>query len=435
MNWNTIKVGFKNLLLHKLRSLLTMLGVILGVGSVISMLAVGEGSKKEALDRIRQLGANNVIIRSVKPNRDDETAPAAQPNRNQNPSQPQLDVLEYGLTYKDFDRLLATLPTIQRAVPISLIRSEAVHLERRMFNARILGTTPDFLAVKDLTVSRGRFITNVDVERTWNVAVLAAGAADRLFSFEDPIGQYILLGTDVYRVVGVIGTQGSGNATPGAVGQQDLNNDIYIPISCARNRFGDLQVIRTAGSQSFELTQLHEITLTVTDESLVSQTAAMVRKVLARSHPEGKDFEVQVPLELLAQAEEEKRIWNLVLGSIAGISLLVGGIGIMNIMLASVTERTREIGIRRALGARRRDITYQFVIETVLLSSTGGILGVILGIAIPVAVSIYANLQTSVSLWSVLMAFGISVGIGIVFGIYPARRAALMDPIEALRHE
>jgi putative ABC transport system permease protein len=175
--------------------------------------------------------------------------------------------------------------------------------------------------------------------------------------------------------------------------------------------------------------------LTVHDAQFVSQTAAMVRKLIELSHPNKDDFEIQVPLELLHQAEQEKRIWNLVLGCIAGISLLVGGIGIMNIMLASVTERTREIGVRRALGARRWDITFQFLVETVLLSSVGGVLGVIFGVTVPFLVSHFANLETIISIWFVALAFGISVAIGIVFGIYPARRAALMDPIEALRHE
>jgi putative ABC transport system permease protein len=302
MKWSTFKVGVKNLLLHKLRSLLTVLGVILGVGSVISMLAVGEGSKKEALERIRQLGANNVIIRSVKPG--EQGQPAAD-SATASASQQTSQVLEYGLKHKDFERLKATLPTISRAVPIALITNDAARLHRRMPNARILGTTPDFLSIKTLGMRRGRFITNVDIYNTWNVAVLAAGAADRLFKYEDPIGQTILLGADVYRVVGVVDTQGSGSETPGGVGQQDFNDDIYIPISCAQNRFGDLQQIRSAGSRSFELTQLNEITLTVSDERFVSQTAAMARKLLNFSHPGAEDYQIQVPLELLAQAEQE----------------------------------------------------------------------------------------------------------------------------------
>lgn len=429
MYWNTLRVGVKNLMLRKLRSLLTVLGVILGVGSVIAMLAIGEGSKREALEQIRRLGAHNVIIRSVKPSDtgDEDTGAATQ--------QTQSWLLEYGLQYKDFERLKATLPTVVEAVPIALVRKHARRQHRWIQNARILATTPDYLRVKDLEVGRGRFVTAVDDRNTWNVAVLGSGAANRLFKFEDPLGEPILLGDDVYRVVGVLGSQASGTAAPGAVGQHNENDEIYIPLSCARSRFGEFQMIRSTGSRSFEKTQLHEITLKVADANMVSQTAGMVRKILLQTHPNEDDFRLVIPLELLRRAEEEKRIWNLVLGSIAGISLLVGGIGIMNIMLANVTERTREIGIRRAIGAKRWDITVQFLIETILLSSVGGVLGVILRVVIPITVSRLSDIETVISLWSILLAFGISVGIGVVFGIYPARRAALMDPIEALRHE
>lgn len=427
---NIVKVGIKNLLLHKLRSLLTMLGVILGAGSVIAMLAIGEGSKREALEQIQRLGANNIIIRSVKPgsgggDEGGDTSSQQQTSR----------VLEYGLTYKDFERLKATIPTISNAVPIALITQPASIEGRTIPNARILGVTPDYIDIKSVVLRHGRFISSPDLHNTSNVAVLGAGAAQRLFQYRDPIGQPVHLGEDVYRIIGVLSNQGSGNATPGAVGQQDMNDDIYIPLTCARNRFGEVQQINSAGSQSFERTQLNEITLQVADSRQVSQTAGMVRVLLDQSHPNQGDFRLVIPLELLKRAREEKRIWNIVLGCIAGISLLVGGIGIMNIMLASVTERTREIGVRRALGAKRKDITYQFLVETVLLSATGGTLGVVFGVTIPWIVSNFSNIETIVQWWSVALAFSISVGIGIVFGLYPARRAAMMDPIEALRHE
>ncbi len=428
----TVQLGIRDLLLHKLRSFLTVLGIILGVGSVIAMLAIGEGSKREALEQIRQLGASNVIVRSVKPEQENSSEDGSTGTASQ---QQASRVLEYGLKYKDFELLTATLPSLKQAVPISLVRKNAQHGRHRIVNARILGTTPEYLTVKNLSIRRGRFLTGPDIHGTANVAVLGAGAAVRLFSFEDPIGKPLLLGPGAYTVVGVLDAQGSGSATPGAIGQQDFNKDIYIPITAAQRRFGELQLIVRAGSVEFERTQLSEITLTIHDENLVSQIAAMARKLLRQTHPRGDDFEIQVPLELLQQAEREKRIWNLVLGSIAGISLLVGGIGIMNIMLATVTERTREIGIRRALGAKRRDITAQFLVETVLLSSVGGVLGVAVGIAIPVTVSHVFEMETVVSAWSVVLAFTISAAIGMIFGIYPARRAALMDPIEALRHE
>ena len=429
----TLSLGVRNLLLHKLRSTLTVLGVVLGVGSVVAMLSIGEGSKREALEQIKQLGANNIIIRSVKPGQKDDPnagSPATAAQQQQGRG-----VLEYGLRYKDLDRLKATLPTVRHALPMSLVRKDAQNGSRRIANARVLGATPTCRTVKNLSLFRGRFLSEVDERQAANVAVLGAGAAARLFSYEDPMGRPVLLGDDVYRVIGVLEEQDSGSARPGAMGNADFNNDIYIPLSAVRSRFGELQMIARAGSREFERTQLSEITLAVSDTKHVSQTAAMAKKLLEQSHPRGDDYEVQVPLELLRQAEREKRIWNLVLGSIAGISLLVGGIGIMNIMLATVTERTREIGIRRALGAKRRDITLQFLVETVVLSTTGGILGIMLGVAIPLVVKQLSGIDAVISLWSVALAFGISTSIGVIFGLYPARRAALMDPIEALRHE
>ncbi len=299
----------------------------------------------------------------------------------------------------------------------------------------ILGTTPQYLLVKNLAIVRGRFLTDADLRATANVAVLGAGAARQLFSYEDPIGQPLPIGDRAFRVVGVLDVQDPGTASTAAIGVKDFNNDIYVPITAARSLFGELQVIIRSGSEEYERTQLSEITLTVADETMVSPTANMARRILQQTHPQADDFEIQVPLELLRQAEREKRIWNLVLGSIAGISLLVGGIGIMNIMLATVTERTREIGIRRALGAKRRDIIVQFLIETIVLSTAGGLLGIVVGIALPMIVSKASEIETSLSLIAILMAFSFSVITGIVFGVYPARRAALLDPIEALRHE
>ncbi len=435
MQLATVKLGIRNLLLHKLRSFLTALGIILGVSSVISMLAIGEGSKQVQLERIRQLGASNVIIRSVKPEQGGGDSEEAADSTSATQQQQGFKVLEYGLKYKDFDVLEAALPTVRLAVPIAMIRKRAQHEGFGIPNARILGTTPDYLDVKNLSMYRGRFLTDPDIAATANVAVLAAGAAKRLFSYEDPLGKPLLIGPGVYTIVGVLDRQDTGDATPGAIGQQNFNNDIYIPISAVQHRFGELQVNTSSGSISAERTQLNEITLVVNDQKLVSQTADMARKLLKATHPKETDIDVQVPLELLLQEEKAKQIWNLVLGSIAGISLLVGGIGIMNIMLATVTERTREIGVRRALGAKRWDITFQFLVESVLLSLGGGVLGIILGVTIPLIVSRFSDINTVLSIWSIVLAFGIAAITGVVFGIYPARRAALMDPIEALRHE
>ncbi len=427
----TLHLGLRNLLLHKLRSFLTMLGTVLGVASVIAMLAIGEGSKREAIERIRELGARNVIIRTVKPEQDPLPAPSASSSASSSRDN-QTRMLEYGLQYRDYDRLLGTLPNVERSVALTLNRRFVSRGRRRMPNARVLGTTPALKQVKNLQVRRGRFLSSSDVGKTSNVVVLGAGAARQLFSYEDPLGKTILIGQGAYRVIGVLTHQASGNVLPGEVGQDDLNNDMYVPLTAAQRRIG---VVEQVGSREYERVQLSEITLTVSDEKLVMPTAAMARKVLGVAHPRMDDFEIQTPLELLQQAEREKRMWNLVLGSIAGISLLVGGIGIMNIMLATVTERTREIGIRRALGATRRHITLQFLIESTTLSAMGGVLGVFLGTAIPLLVTLTSEIQTAIRWWSILLAFLISVGIGIGFGVYPARRAAFMDPIEALRHQ
>lgn len=432
----TFKLAVRNLLLHKMRSVLTLLGTILGVASVIAMLAVGEGSKQQALERIRELGASNVIVRSVKPSDDDKGGTASVNHAHGNNSR--LRVKAYGLTHKDL-RMLEQIPTRRFAVPVVIHRKDMHHGRRRLNQARVVATVPELQKVKRLRVERGRFLLPEDLERYANVVVLSRGAADALFGFADPLEQPLLIGDGAYRVVGVLAAQDSGLAQPTASGIDDQNRDIYIPLSAARSRFGEVQQTGPRGSRQYERIELSEITLAVEESEdgsdRVRPTAAMVRKLLARSHRDAADFQVVVPLELMAQAEHEKRIWNMVLGSIAGISLLVGGIGIMNIMLATVTERTREIGIRRAIGARRKDIIRQFLLETTVLSTTGGVLGILLGVAIPLAVTMIAGVQTVTSPASIVLAFGISVAIGIIFGVYPAYKAAAMNPIEALRQQ
>ena len=404
------------------------------------MLSVGEGSKKAAVDQIRSLGATNVMVRSIRPGTSkDKSSDSSSGSSN---SQSSSRVLSYGLKHEDLRVLEGLLhgdneqgPVVRHVVPISLLRKNAQNGRYRIDNARVLGTTPELLTVRNLTLDRGRFITHDDMQDLANIAVLSEGAAKRLFGFEDPMGQAVLLSEGAFRVVGVLRQQGSGNATAGQFGADDLNEDIYIPITAARSRFGELQRIVSAGSRSYERNQLSEIAIAVESEDVVPQTAEMVRTLLKTKHKDDSEYEVVVPLELLQQAEHEKQIWNIVLGSIAGISLLVGGIGIMNIMLATVTERTREIGIRRAIGAKRSDIIRQFLVETIVLSTTGGVMGIFLGVSIPWAVTHFAGIPTITSGWSVVVAFGISVLTGVIFGVYPARKAARMNPIEALRHQ
>jgi putative ABC transport system permease protein len=414
-------VALKNLYQRRLRSGLALLGVILGVGSVIAMLAIGEGSKARALAQIAELGAANVIVTSVKPGAKDAADEAGESTVSQ---QKVSRVVEYGLKYADLDALRKSLPTLADAVPASLARKDAWHGGSRIQNARIKGVTPEYQRVKRLEARRGRFVADADGSLAANVAVLGSQAALELFGFTDPLESDISIGGMAFRVVGVLAPAGTSAD----------ERDIYVPLETARRRFGELQVVRTAGSVDYERVQLAEIVLQTRATDLALPTAEMVRAILARRHPRGDDFEVQAPLELQRRAEKQQSIWNLVLGSIAGISLLVGGIGIMNIMLANVTEQTREIGIRRAIGAKRRDIVAQFLTEAVVLSSTGGLLGVALGVGAPWCVEHFAGIDVIVRPWAVLLAFSISSGMGIIFGIYPAARAARMDPIQALRH-
>jgi len=417
----TIRSGLKSLWVHKLRSALTVLGIIFGVCSVIAMLAIGEGASQEAQEQIRQLGSENIIINSVKP--PEERSAAVQ----------QTFTLAYGLTYLDAERIKTTVPNVQVIVPSREIRRSLCFFDRRV-DGSIIGTVPWYPEVANRTLGRGRFLTTVDLRRQATVCVLNEPVATALFPFTDPIGQTVRAGTDCFQVVGILRARAAGAAKGDGARQQSAGYDVYIPMTTARARYGDLTVKRSSGSFEATRIQLNSIIIKVPSLDEVVPTSRAVERVLAYGH-EKRDYEVIVPLKLLESARATKRIYNIVLGSIAAISLLVGGIGIMNIMLATVTERTREIGIRRALGARRRDIVTQFLSETTLLSASGGVLGVALGIIIPYAVTRLAGMTTIVTISSSVLAFSISVAIGLVFGIYPAYRAAMMDPIEALRHE
>jgi putative ABC transport system permease protein len=420
--WRSLKLGLKSLLLHKLRSGLTVLGIVFGVAAVISMLAVGEGSSRDQQERLQALGAVNLIYRSVKPS-DEAQAAGGRPAR----------ILNYGLKYEDFDRLLATVPTIKKALPIREVKKEIRRLNRTI-EGRVVGTTHLYAEFNRLSIDKGRFLSEADNEHFENYAVLGAEVAAKLFPFEDPLGQSIKLGTDYYTVVGVTASRASTAAIGGSLAGQEYNKDVYIPLNTCRLRFGERLIDTRSGSFSAEETQLTQITMQVGDVRDVRPTAPIVEAAVKPWHPR-KDVELVVPLDLIEEAERLARQWSLVLGTIASISLLVGGIGIMNIMLATVTERTREIGIRRALGAKRKDITEQFLIESVVLSGVGGLLGVCVGVAIPFIIVYLYKMKVFVTPASVALSFGISVLVGILFGLYPAMRAAKMDPIEALRHE
>jgi putative ABC transport system permease protein len=443
LTWlHTWRTGFRTLTLHPLRSLLTVLGIFVGVASVIWLLAIGEGISRKAKEQIEGLGANNIIVRSVKP--------PSEANENIR------GLVPYGITRDDFERLQETIPTIHRAVPIREHRRRFRHADQ-MFDGRLVGCTSEYAEMLRLQVDRGRFISDADGFNKENVCVLSAGTAERLFPFEDPLGTTIRIEEgrteSYYQIVGILKPRNPTAAIGGSLDAQDFSNDVYIPIDTFWSRLGDVIMTRRSGRFEGESLQLSQVTLRVASVADVVRTSKVVESMLAQFHPK-KDYGVVVPLELLEQSRTTQILFMVFMGLIAAISLVVGGIGIMNIMLATVTERTVEIGIRRALGAKRHDIVRQFLVETVQLAIVGGVTGIVGGFACGPTIrvvrlslerlfpNVVQNLPEVVRTaapivvpWSVPLAFAISIAVGIFFGLYPALRAARLDPIEALRHQ
>jgi len=430
MTWyrlrQTIKLGAKSLWMHRLRSTLTALGIIFGVCSVIAMLAIGEGASQEAQNQIARLGSRNVIIKTIKP--PEEERPDVSGARLQ----------EYGLTYADAEQFKHTIPDIQVVVPQRRLMQEAWYLNRKIA-IEVIGTIPWYTEIAPVELRQGRFLDSADLNYRQKVCIIDEEVFNKLFLFDDPLGADIKISGDFYRVIGIASklesaakNGGSEADSSGQIG--GVAGNVYIPLTTAKQRFGEINLQIGTSGQNMEKVELQQITVQVKRTEQVLATVEILNNLLDRSHKK-KDYQIVVPLELLRQAAQTKKIFSIVLGSIAAISLLVGGIGIMNIMLATVSERTREIGIRRALGAKRRDIIFQFLSETVMLTMAGGLLGIVLGSLIPFLVTYFAAMPTIVTGSSLILSFGISAAIGVTFGIYPAYRAAHMDPIESLRHE
>ena len=416
-------LALRSLWLHKLRSFLSMLGIIIGVVAVIMMMAFGEGSMQDALEDIKRQGATNVIVRSMKPPEDGS-------------SQKRSFTLTYGLTYADYDRFLL-LDSIVGSVPMRIFPQEIRNLHY-MSTGRVVATTAAYQNVNKLDLVDGRFLNERDDLEMRNVAVLGSDVAETLFPFQSALNQTVVLNKQHFLVVGVLKERTALTSAGGA--SEDFNNDVYLPLRTVRGRYGDRIYIRQSGSRSGEQVELHQVTLTISDIDKVRDAGALIRDQLEASHLK-KDWAVIVPLDRLEEAKRARIRGLILLFAIASISLTVGGIGIMNIMLATVTERTREIGIRRALGAKRADIVMQFLIEAVVQTSAGGMIGAVIGISLVFFVPWAArllfslNVPAQLNVEPILLAMGVAIFVGVAAGLYPAYRASRLDPIEALRHD
>jgi putative ABC transport system permease protein len=406
-----IRVAIYGLRDHKFRSFLTMLGIIFGTASVITMISIGEGAKKQAMAKYQDLGVSNIIIR------DKDLTDAEMEQTRMKFSQ--------GLSIDDTRAISEIVPGVKGIAPQSEAKLEAMYGDKSS-KATVIGVTPDVNRILNYRVEKGIFIDQDHYNRQLKVCVLGANIARELFNFEDPIGRNIKLGDQWFEVAGVLKTKALFTETVGELAARDLNNDVYIPLSTFGKRVPKTNVLSS---------ELKQVTVKLGDSKSLIETAAVIRSILTRRHFKNDDFSIVIPYELMEQEKRESRIYNLLLASIAAISLIVGGIGIMNIMLASVMERTREIGIRRAVGGRRSDIMGQFVSEAMAMSITGGLMGVFLGIFLSLGIGLFTAVKTNLTLYSIFIAFGFSVIVGITFGYLPARRAADLEPVESIRNE
>jgi putative ABC transport system permease protein len=404
-----LRSALGNLAAHKLRSILTMLGMIFGVGAVIAMLSIGEGSKRQAMEMINRLGLRNVLVRA-KEFKEDE----AQEIRKKS----------LGVSRRDARAIVEGVPGVELAAPRVEIDAYKIMAAGAKTEATVLGVSHHHAELAGLTVEQGRFLDPLDEEQHAQVCVIGPGVALELFGYESPLGKDLKVNDVWLEVVGVLTASAGGSSFQG-VTIGTTASEIYLPVSTAIRKF-DRDALKSP---------LDEIIVRFEEGQSSRQGTQVIQGLLERLHAGVDDYDLVVPEALLEQSRKTQRLFNIVMGCIAGISLLVGGIGIMNIMLATVLERTREIGVRRAVGARRADIRSQFIIESFAISVLGGVAGVVMGVVIARTVAAAADWPTVVTAFSILLSTGFSIAVGLASGIYPALRAADLDPIDALRYE
>jgi len=431
---------------NKMRSFLTSLGIIFGVASVIAMLAIGRGAQEEVLSQMKLLGTNNVIIQPVVKQIEENVSNQPAIQQKQNKFSP-------GLTLGDMESIRERVPFVESVSPEIIYETSFIR-EGRLRSGKLVGVNEYYLGINNFEIAEGKAFTPVQMENADRVCVIGSAVRTKFFAGENPIGKKIKAGSVWLTVIGVMKERQLSTESIQNLGIRNYNLDIFVPVTTALLRFKNRAMVtgqeiqqaaaernrndneqQAASGETPNYHQIDKLIVRVVDTEYSVPIADVVRRMLQRRHNEVVDFEVIVPELLLQQQRRTQEIFNIVLSSIASISLIVGGIGIMNIMLASVVERYREIGVRRAVGAHERDIQLQFLTEALAISITGGLIGVILGIALSYVIELTAGIVSIVTLTSIIISFGVAMAIGVIFGYFPAQRAAKQDPVNALRHE
>ena len=449
--FHDIVIAFESILANKLKSILTALGIIFGVAAVISMLAIGKGAQEEILEQIKMVGVNNIVISPIV--EEDVEGESGEESEEGNRQQSKFS---RGLTVLDAKSILDVIPTVSRISPEVSLNSFVMQSGKRS-PAKIIGVTEDYFDMYNLELETGTFFNDYQEEHGIQVCIIGSNIKSKFFSQVDPIGQYLKFGSIWLKVIGVLKKGNFSLTAFENTGVNVYNDNIYIPVKTMLMRFQNRALINTRNASESSVImgrgfmsvrsstpsqntnsnyhQLDKITIQVEETEQLTPTTEVLSRMILRRHSDVKDFELTVPELLLKQQQRTKDVFNIVLGAIASISLVVGGIGIMNIMFASVMERIKEIGTRMAIGAKKTDIVVQFLSEAILISVTGGFIGVFFGIIISKLITKLADISTIVSPFSVVVAFGVSAAVGVIFGYSPAQRAAEKDPIESLRYE
>ncbi|MBL7877246.1 MAG: ABC transporter permease [Cyclobacteriaceae bacterium] len=434
-----------------MRSLLTALGIIFGVAAVIAMLAIGNGAQQEILDQIKLVGVNNIVIRPIIEQKEEKLNEEAGGKKEKKKFSP-------GLTIRDVHSITTTIPGLERVSPEIILNTNVIRSGIRR-SAKLVGVQPSYFQIYDFQLADGRMFNDEQLKTGSPVCIIGSALKSRFFPTEDAVGKSIKVGPHWLKIIGVMRERLVSQSSISKLGIRDFNMDVYAPLQSVLIRYENRDLItgealRKAAMRSRGMViingdegdaeselekknyhQLDRLVIQVEETAKLQSTAEILSRMLSRKHYDVVDFEIEIPELLLKQQQRTNDIFNYVLGAIAGISLLVGGIGIMNIMLASVLERIKEIGLRLSIGAQKSDVVQQFLFEAVMISVSGGLIGVILGVSLAYIVSAFAGIPTIISFSSILLSFGVAATVGLIFGIAPARKAASQDPITSLRYE